>query len=94
MDKLLTLNALYFALIATAGIVGHVVKKWSQKQIEVSVYDWFASNPQSTVAMFTGVFGSLALFIANDQANDINNLMQVMAVFGLGYMGNSAVNKQ
>lgn len=94
MDKLVTLNALYFALIAVAGIVFHVVQKWAKREIDVSVTAWFLGNPQSTVGMLLAVFGSLTLLIANGQANNVDDTMQVIAVFGLGYAFNSTLNRQ
>ena len=94
MDKLLTLNALWFTLLALFGIVLHVVNKWSSNDIGESVYEWFLGNPRSTVAMAMAVLGGLVLLIANGQANNINDIMQVIAVVSMGYIANSAINKQ
>lgn len=94
MDKLFTLNMVYFSLLAMAGVVGHVVKKWYDGEIQISVYAWFIGNPKSTVAMLVAVFGSLVAAIAAGQINNINDLNQVMLAFTWGFACNSAVNKQ
>lgn len=94
MDKLFTLNALYFTILATGGVIAHVFKKWVNKEIDVSIYAWFADNPRSTAAMLLAVYGSLVTGIAAGQINDINDLNQVMLVFVWGFAGNSALNKQ
>ena len=85
---------LAFSVIAMFGIVAHVVHRWSDGKIETSVYDWFMCNPKSTVRMMMAVAGSLVLLVANDAANNHNDIMQVIAVFGLGYVGNSTMNKE
>lgn len=92
MNKLFTLNAFVFYFIAAAGIVGHVVKRWAFKEINTTITDWFVTNKQTTVAMMLGVYGALILLVANDAANNYNDLMQVIAVFSLGYVGNSTIN--
>lgn len=94
MDKLITVTALSFYILAMAGIVFHVVLKWSKKEIEGSPADWFRANPQATVYSMLTVYGAVVGLIAAGQVTDINNLMQVIAVFGIGYVGDSAVNKQ
>lgn len=94
MDKLITLTALEFYILAFAGIIFHVILKWSKKEIEGSPLDWFKVNPQATVYSMLFVYGSVVGLVAAGQVTDINNLVQVMAVFGTGYIGDSAGNKQ
>jgi len=94
MEKFFTLNMLWFALIATAGVICHVIKKWSDGEIKESINAWFICNPRSTVAMLLTVYGSLVLAVAAGQINDVNDLNQVALVFTWAFAGNSAVNKQ
>lgn len=94
MNALLTLNTFWFSLLAIAGVIGHVVKKWADDEIKTSVTDWFIGNPKSTVAMLLSVFGTLFAAIAAGQVNNINDLNQVALVFVWGFACNSAVNKQ
>lgn len=94
MTALFALNTLWFSLIAIAGVIGHVIKKWADDEIKISVLDWFLGNPKSTVVMLFSVFGSLFAAIAAGQVNNINDLNQVALVFVWGFACNSAVNKQ
>lgn len=94
MDRFLTIETVMFTVVAGSGVFFHVVKKWYDDEIKVSVADWFLNNPKSTVAMCAAVFGSLWTAIATGAINDPNDMMQIGVVFLWGFSCNSAVNKQ
>jgi len=94
MGTIFTLQTLIFVLIALAGSVCHVLKKWSKKEIEGTLADWWLVNKQASLASVFTVVGGVISLAAHGDLSNFNDALQVLVAWGIGYIGDSATNSQ
>jgi|WetSurMetagenome_2_1015567.scaffolds.fasta_scaffold460537_2 hypothetical protein len=94
MHTLITLNALIFYAIAVAGTALHVIIRWSNGEIQGTLGSWWTSNKRRSVAAVMLIVGSVITCLASGVFINPNDVAQVIAAFGIGYVGDSSVNKQ
>lgn len=94
MNALLTLTALEFYMLAISGTFLHVIIKWSNGEISGELSSWWTSNARRSVSSVLLIVGSVIGGIAGGVFNNVNDLAQVIAVFSIGYVFDSSVNKQ
>jgi hypothetical protein len=91
MDKLLTLNAVYFLLLGLFGVFMHAERAWEDGRIE-KLFDWFIINPKATVKATTTSFGLIIAAIASGNLISVTDPVQVVAAFMLTYGCDSYFN--
>lgn len=92
MDKLTTVNALFFYGVAVASMVMHALKKWAAGEIQGSLIDWYIFAPRRTVGALMLAVGGTMTVILGGQVFDIHDGAHILAVFGIGYASDSAAN--
>lgn len=85
MDKLFTLNALYFFGIATAGMFAHAIKKWVANEIDGQLIDWYVTNKKYTVGVVASAMGITAAAIVSGNYVSINDGGMVSSCFLAAY---------
>ena len=92
MKELLSLNCLFFVLLGLFGAFFHAEKKWETGEID-KLFSWFLQNPRMTVASLTSSLGLILAGVANGNLHSIQDPVQVVAAFMLGYALDSRINK-
>lgn len=92
MDKLISLTAFGFYGLALLGVVLHAVKKWYNKEIPYSVFDYlFTVDPRGTVATVATALGGAIGAVASGSLTNLSDPVQVVAVVTTAIAIDSAV---
>lgn len=93
MNKIFSLIAIQFYLLALAGMLAHAIKKWFQSEIDGHVLRWYLDNPKYTTGVLFTVAGATITGVATGLYTDANDPIQIVACFTVAF-GIDSFNKQ
>lgn len=95
MNQLFTQTTFMFLFVAYIGILAHVIVKWLKNELQIPPMDYlFRVNQKASALMFLGTCGGIATGVLTQQFTDIQNSTQILAAWAIGYMADSALNRQ
>jgi len=93
LHVLFTLDNLLFIIIGIAGMAGHGIKKFYQKQLSTTLTDYYwNNNKKRTLLAVATTIGALMGVVLGDQLPDKIGAWILLA-FSTGYMSDSSINK-
>jgi hypothetical protein len=97
-DLTLWMQILVLTVLGVAGLLSHFLKKWYTGEIAGSLVDYLVrDNPRRTVASIMGVAGAIGTAYLAGQFGDAASIVTlkqvILPAWGIGYAGDSLLNK-